>query len=1356
MKAAENSEETCNLENQIPAFHYYPIKRIVVRINASMFITSDATNTYVVGENSLIFGDGMRLIRIELENFKSFGGEITIPLKSGFTAITGPNGSGKSNCGDAIRFVLGPKSTKSLRASNVTELIFNGGKNGKPAKYMSAKLVFSNSPEIDGHRRLKVKTDEASFTRTVRLNRKGDPISSYKINDNPCTATEMRRVLRESGLHGDGYNIVLQGDVTTLATMTPHKRRGVLEEVAGVTAYDEEIRKANSQRKQVQSNIETIEIFETDQKKRLQELEKERNQAIKFKDLKGELDLSKLILEQSKHRNRMHEVELLNEERSRYSKRSSDLNKEYGIGSTNLDELDKKLVKISKNLENILSGDSKKLVEKIRKNEIEIETNRDRLGDQDNIIKRAEDEKRIINNEMKGATEALEDANLLVSKLKEQLSDSLKKSKDAIEDEKQARKAIESGDKVGRELNRELGKASKYELRARELFSEAKLEYESSVQKSQIYSERLVEIEQEYESAELDRDDQQLLGEDLTESNPIENRDKLATDLIEIQKQEKILVEDRDRAESRLRESERSLTKARARQEAQSARPGSELTLTALKKLRDSGEIRGILGTLGELASPKNSTYEQALSFAFGGSLRSIIVEDDGVASKCISWLRNNGGGRATFLPLNKLIVSRPQGRTLLVARNPGIVGFVHDLLDYDSKIEKAIRYAGRNTLVVDSMNIARENMGGVRMVTLDGSIVESSGAMTGGSSLKNNVPKFQNSTGSISIIEKKEKAVFESELVFSTVDSALKELRLNQQEIRDKIFNLDNSDHTLKLRNWRSDLERTQKIVSDLKMKVKKAKSDYEKTEFTKIKLKQELEKSEKSLLEAVEKRELATEKLQNHTPDHLSEKLREAEKTRTEAERIKVISEAEISANNQKIDILNTRVKDLSRQSSEQESIILRSRENILKFQETISNAENSLNALREKASQFDEEHRQLTDKRDSIVEERASLRAHLDSLSQEKHTLSSRIDELNIQIKQKTEAVGEILSQLKESGIPIPPPESILPTVAEAERSVQGLERRLGDLGNVNMLAIEQYENTSARISDLISDGNLLKERRDDLDKISAQLEEERRTRLLTVFKHVNKNFSRVYEILQPTGSGNLKLENPDNPFEGGLEMACVPPGKSQNTRRSALSGGEKSMAALALIFAIQDYEPSPFYYFDEVDQNLDPFNSERIATLCRMRSQMAQFIMVTLRKVSLTLADHHIGITHGGDGRSQRITDFDRAAALELSEEIEKEEEARRVSEVERESIPMLPTPENMPRTPDPLPVAKSIGGLAERAGVEISEEKQAQSIDDLKELRDRAEENNESAAKDFSESKMEDITEEFSEIGVEES
>ena len=303
------------------------------------------------------------------------------------------------------------------------------------------------------------------------------------------------------------------------------------------------------------------------------------------------------------------------------------------------------------------------------------------------------------------------------------------------------------------------------------------------------------------------------------------------------------------------------------------------------------------------------------------------------------------------------------------------------------------------------------------------------------------------------------------------------------------------------------------------------------------------------------------------------------------------------------------------------------------------------------------------------------------------------------------------------------------------------MQGLERRLGYLGDVNMLAIEQYDVAVERIAGLVEDGKILRQRRNDLVGIAERLESERKKRLLLVFDHVNKNFSRVYQSLQPGGIGSLRLENRKNPFEGGLEMDCVPPGKNSKTRRNLLSGGEKSMAALALIFAIQDYEPSPFYYFDEVDQNLDPFNSELIASLCLMRSQRAQFIMVTLRKVSLNLANHHIGITHAGDGCSRRITDFDRAAALQMSEDIEKEEAARKQSDEERSEL-VLPDPNQMPRVPEPLGTPKSLGGLAGRAGVELedeSENSESPSPDienkNLEALRERTEDWSEDIAED---------------------
>jgi len=1255
-----------------------------------------------------ILGDGMHLKRIEVENFKSFGGEMIIPFDEGFTAITGPNGSGKSNSGDAIQFVLGPKSTKALRASNVSELIFNGGGRGKAARHMSVTLVFANVPEHDGRRRLRIDDDEVSFTRSVRLNRKGEPISSFRIGEKPSTATEMRRVLAEAGLRGDGYNIVLQGDVTNLATMTPHKRRGVLEEVAGVTAYDDEIRRANTQRKHVESSIETIGLLEDDKKKQLKQLSKEREQALKYKEIKQDFDKSKVTLYQSRYRNRLDEVSLLGKERSDYSEKVRSLGTSLAEGNMKLDKFDTELVSVEAELRRALAGDAQRIMDSIRKHEIDIETGTDRIGDQRKIIASSTDEISTLGEELERARNAWNESIQKLETAKQSLDETKQSLIDAAKAESDARKAIESGDKFARDLNRALGKASERVSAAQDAFAQAQLESDRATQSSQLASENLADLEEKYDEAVMIRDDLELVGSEIRESGPDSDRSSLADDLRKLQKQEAELRSDRDRAEIKLRDAERELSKAKARQEARSSAPGSAVTIAALTKLRESGQISGILGTLGELTAPKDASHEEALATALGNGLRSIVVRDDEVAAKCIKWLRQNSGGRATFLPLNKLKVSRPQGRTLLVARNPGIIGFAQDLLEYDQEVETAVIYASRNTLLVQSMEVARKNMGGVRMVTLDGSLIESSGAMTGGSSSRGNRPSFGGGAGSSSAVDRNEMIVQEANLLYSTVDAALRETMLNLQSLRDRINNVDGSDHSVKLRNWKSDMERATKSVSEIENRMIASRKEFRNSEENRTSMilnaEQAKEDLEKSLLERTE----AAEALQDNTPDHLSEILRTAERKRTEAERIRLSCESSIVTNESQISMMEQRVTDLEGRISKQHEEIVSAENSISEIESAISVSKSELVELKGKSEQFDEEHRILTSRRDELVEERASLRATLDQLSKDRVTIKSRIDELNGQISQKTNAAEETALELEEAGVEIPSDNIQLPTIAEAERAMQGLERRLGNLGNVNMLAIDQYDETAERIAAMVEDGKTLRARRDHLVSISEQLENERKTRFMTVFEHVNNNFSRVYEILQPSGSGKLRLENNKNPFEGGLEMACVPPGKSRNTRRSALSGGEKSMAALALIFAIQDYEPSPFYYFDEVDQNLDPFNSGRIATLCRIRSERAQFIMVTLRKVSLSLADHHIGITHAGDGCSRRITDFDRAAAIELSEELEAEKKAQEESKAEKEAMPDLPDPSNMPKVPEPLQTPVSLGGLAERAGIDSVE------------------------------------------------
>ena len=354
----------------------------------------------------------------------------------------------------------------------------------------------------------------------------------------------------------------------------------------------------------------------------------------------------------------------------------------------------------------------------------------------------------------------------------------------------------------------------------------------------------------------------------------------------------------------------------------------------------------------------------------------------------------------------------------------------------------------------------------------------------------------------------------------------------------------------------------------------------------------------------------------------------------------------------------------------------------------------------ALLEKETErreFLEENQGLEDERVELIEERSALKAALQHKVQESQSRKSMSIEIGRALAQKEITIAQTLQDMTEQGY-VPAEAGVtLPSVGDAERKERNLQRRLDDHGPVNMLAIEQYDACEARLDAMKDDFKTLQSRRKHLLDVTEKLEAQRKERLLNVLEKVNENFKVAYKSLSDGGRGELFLENKDEPFKGGLELWAQPRGKSAKVTRHQLSGGEQSMAALALIFAIQDYDPSPFYYFDEVDQNLDGYNAERIAMMCRERSKRAQFIMVTLRKVSLRLADHHIGITHGGDGCSRRIVDFDRERAIALGEralaEAEKDNEKNH-SRIEEARA----AEHEMPEVPEAMPAPQSLGGL----------------------------------------------------------
>ena len=1239
----------------------------------------------------------MYLKALEVSNFKSFRGEVTIPLERGFTAITGPNGSGKSNCGDAIQFVLGPRSNKTIRAQNSKDLIFNGGNNHNAARSCSVTLVFANPSLDNGRRRLPLNMDEVRMSRSIRLTKTGNVVTNYHLNGEESSQKSFHRILGAANARPDGYNIVLQGDVTSLAKMTAKERRKVLDSVAGVTLYDDEIRKADRQKDSVDDYIERIKLLEDSQKIRLKELKKQKDLAVKVKDLVEELNQARITSFQANYASQLAEKEYQVNEQSRYLEEANNLEQQVREGSKTLLSLDDQIGELQKQIEELTGGESKGLNKIIFDLHLRIDTNKDKISEAESKDIDDKAEVQELSEQLDGAKSALEEFVNNLNSAKQDLEDSKKSLDEAQAEELEIQKIMESSGDESAKFSQQLTSLLTELDQATEQLNIAQSEVNKTAVQAEVISEQLAKAQESAEENRLALGELEIQGEELSSNNSGMDRNKLSKDLINAQRTEERLVGESQLIEGKLREAERTRERLRAEMENSSGAKGMAGGAAAVISARDSGELTGIIGTIAELCAPIDSSHENALATAIGGGMTSIVVENDEIAAKAIKWLAEKRAGRATFLPLNKLNNNRAAGKALMVSKKPGVIGFAHELLDYDSKIDIAIKFVLRNTLIVDSLSTARNYMGGVRLVTLRGDVTEAGGAMIGGSKRPMRV-SFGGGIKGASEIEKLSSEIEKLELMSDTVSAALHQARREQQQLRTKINELTDSDQAVKLQEWRAELKQAKSVYNKSLGEVNGHESKLAELEVIASKQIDALDDAQSLVADLNVSVAKTREEMEAASPEHLKDRLHAAQMKRLDSEGLMSKALAALESGNEHEVLLTQRVNDLTSRIESLNSSIINRSDMIDNLQASIATDSIELKDREEERTQLLEENKGLEDERLALVDERASLRTELTQKSTDAQSRRRLSDELGRSIINKEMVINELYSDMQVNGIAPASADVTLPSVGDAEKRVRSLERAMEKHGPVNMLAIEQYAECEERLESMKVEFKQLQSRRANLVEITEKLESQRKAKLIKVLDKVNENFQKSYNILSDGGKGELYLENPDEPFKGGLELWAKPKGKSSKVNRLQLSGGEQSMAALALIFAIQDYDPSPFYYFDEVDQNLDAINAERIAEMCRERSKKAQFLMVTLRKVSLRLADHHIGITHGGDGCSRRIVDFDRETAIKLSE-IESAKDNpldERISAIALEK--QQDAHADMPTVPEPLPPPKSLGGL----------------------------------------------------------
>lgn len=1147
----------------------------------------------------------MRITKITLKNFKSFSKKTEIPLYPGFTVITGPNGSGKSNIIDSILFCLGlSTSTRQLRAERLSDLVSEGKKECEVSVTLG--------------------DDEKSYeiTRKVKVTDKGY-YSYYYINDKPASFYEVQNLLSELGIYSEAYNIVMQGDVTRIVEMSPVQRRRVIEDVAGISEFDEKKERALEELDRVRENIEKLEVVIAEVEGMLKSLERDRNEALRYKEL-----VAKKV--ECETQIRAHEFLSLLSSKKKLENEIEKLEKEKDRLMARIPEITQSMIRINDDLKTVTSEISKLGDERLS----EIQTEILRIASEIDSIRKSE---RIYQEEIERIdTEILRKRSEAIK-----LKDELEKVQRALEEEiirkvnleetissivskmESLKSELESEDKSDRELKNKL-------VTEKQKLESLKDGRNALISERDKTLELLRRIEIELEDAVLEKE----RFERKIEENR-RNLEKILSDLLNLEKNQKEL-------HSELLNLDRSLFSLRSRlSDVEEEIKGCEVELAKVRakistiqsyskpvetilSAKERRELAGIFGTVAQLGEV-DEKFASAIESAIGGALQYIVVETEDDAVEAIKYLKMLQAGRASFIPLRKIRDFKVDLDPSLL-KERGVIDFAVNLINCEKKFLPVFRFLLRDTIVVDNIENARKLMDkNLRIVTLDGDLVEKSGLMVGGSRERKGLLLSRELAEKERELQEK---IRELESEKDSIVAKLNEVEERRRSTRGKLDQVEAgiNEKRMEAKNFEERIREFEQQIREIDEKI--ARRSAEKSECAeKLKsVSNEISKLEKEIKD-VERivREIEDKLKDSRIPRMLEEldRLREGhsryrEMLLTTEKRIENLEFQRKQLEN----TINSISNDVSSLSSRKNEVVLRLEEGRRRVGELSKKVEE----LRSEEKKLGEKVRELRDRRDNLI---AELRA----LEEEKNKIDfelRRYEEKISLLREKLSATLENLKSFENFVVP-----ENLRDLEELKVELSEVEEELSKFGDVNLKAIQDYENVKARRDELVSKKEILeRERREIIDRIE-RYEMKKREVFLETFGAISRNFKLVLQELAE-GEGELFLDSEDI-FNSGLQMR-VRLGNKPMQKLEALSGGEKSLVALSFILAIQMFKPAPFYAFDEVDMFLDGINVEKVAKMIRKRSKDAQFIVVSLRKPMIENADAVIGVTMGGDNSS----------------------------------------------------------------------------------------------------------------------
>ncbi len=1169
--------------------------------------------------------------RLKLKGFKSFANPTVLTFEKGFNTVVGANGSGKSNIFDALCFVLGRLSSKELRTEKLGNLVFNGGKNLKPAKEAEISIYLSN----EDRELLNVDLDEVKVSRVV--SNKGQ--SKYLLNNEKVTRTEIVEILGRASIDPDGYNIILQGDIMRIVNMTPVERRGLIEEISNISGYEDKREKAVKKLDKVELDLKEADLLMEEKTKYIKELKSEKEQAEKYNKAKEEFRFNGLLLIKSKIiRNKTLKVKKEEELQAKEEK--------LGEFRAKLDEFEK---------------ESKSIDDKVQslEKEIEIKSHQDFISLTNRITE--------IESELKSLNEKKAENKKSVEEIKgrdKNIRETISKTKSEIEKLESEIKTLDS-------------KKQKIESSLKEI--EGKL----SVVKKGVSSDsfdKIDEIESELDSLNSKKHDKNLIRQDnsiqveklntklehleeerkkieslnQTNKDQFKELDKLRVELKKLiisvsektnkdsetsSKLSKLQIE----YEEILSEHNRMRMKLDSSREANASNKAVD---TILKfKDRDSN----IFGTVAQLASVPEK-YSLALETAAGRSLFNIVVNDDKSAVKYINYLKDNRVGSATFLPLNKVNAKFKLDDSVL--NKKGVIDYALNLIKFDKRYENIFHLIFGDLLVIEKVEDARGiGIGDYKMITLDGDLVTKSGAMSGGfKSRKQGLGLFKD--------DKLEKRASEIESRIISLKSSIDLLKDDKGTLEKEIYDLRHKKIEVE-----GEIAKFEKILSIEGRDSKSISNDIEAIFSDKSVIENSLKKTDKEMEDIDSKiKVLTSKKLELRGGAGNSQGSILSQITKLEEERDKIREElrdvtSQVDSRNMKLkSVLKPEITNLDKILIEAAKSLDKLTESLKVLDEKVSSLNSELKEKREREKELSKGYKSLIAERDKLRENKKklevkyekefegfdkikevcaqlryaisdydNLNANLDEelevfYNQVKVELVGEDEDNNEGIKELENLLSEVEDKIKKGSI----------DVKELQNKVNNLKTRLSSFGSINMKAVEVYDKLKEEFDNLLRKRETLNEEKAEILIFIGEMDEKKKERFMETFNKLKGHFIDTFAKLSTKGVVELNIENEDDLFNSGVEIKVRLSEKNYLDIKS-LSGGEKTITAVAFIFAVQEFSPASFYILDEIDAALDIMNCEKLGKLIKSNAHKAQYIVVSHSEHFIQSSETIYGVT-----------------------------------------------------------------------------------------------------------------------------